>query len=237
MPEPVAVRAAVLDTAAAIIEAEGTGGLSTRRLAAQAGTSTMGIYTHFGSISAVIGAVIERGFTALTEHLAIPGTSEDPLADTFALALAYLDFARRQPQLYATMFQYTSDDWQPGRRRNPVTAESPTTSTAGTAAFATFAGTLERLAGDDREALAGTALLGAQCWSALHGVAMLRIAGHLGDDDVARSLLVALAVGNGFERGAAERSYAAADGRMAQTRAPERDSEPGHTTLPDSGGG
>lgn len=198
------LRGAVLAAASAIIEDEGPAGLSVRRLAADAGTSTMSVYTHFGSIAAVVGAVIERGFVALTERLTAAGTTDDPLADIFTLALAYLGFARDRPQLYATMFQYTFTDWTAGRRQNPVTSGSPTTSKAGTAAFSTFWSLLGRLAGKDKATASTLAVLGAQCWSAVHGVAMLRLAGHLGDDSVAQSLLIALAVGNGAERAVAQ---------------------------------
>lgn len=207
------VRGTVLAAALAIVEEEGPAGLSVRRLAADAGTSTMSVYTHFGSIAAVVAAVIERGFMTLAEQLTAAGTSDDPLADIFTLALAYLEFARQHPQLYATMFQYTSTEWTPNRRQSPVEAGSPTTSTAGTAAFSTFSSMLGRLTNDNKETGFGLAVLGAQCWSAVHGVAMLRLVGHLGDDDVAQSLLIALAVGNGADRAAAQRAFTKATKR------------------------
>lgn len=199
----------MLDAALATVEEGGPGGLTVRQLAAAAGTSTMSVYTHFGSISAVVGAVIERGFEALAGQLTAVGTTDDALADLFGLALAYLDFARAHPRLYAAMFQYTSADWQPDRRRNPVTEGSPTSSTAGAAAFGALAAGLSRFAVDG-EAAVGPAVLAAQCWSAIHGVAMLRMAGHLGDDDVTESLLVALALGNGVERAEAQRAWKSA---------------------------
>lgn len=74
---------------------------------------------------------------------------------------------------------------------------------------------LGRVTGGDKEAESGLAVLAAQCWSAIHGVAMLRIAGHLdGDDDVTKLLLIALAIGNGADRTVAQRAFRRATKRQ-----------------------
>lgn len=172
-----ATRIAVVAAATALIEAGGVEALSVRRLAAEADTSTMSVYTHFGSVAAVIGEVVDRGFDCLAEHVDAVGCSGDPLIDQFCAALAYLEFAKNRPHLYATMFRSLS-----------IAARMPS-------------------------------VLDGQWRSAVHGVAMLRIAGHGCDDGVVRSLLTALAVGNGVDRAVAEEAFTAA---TSQPEQPER---------------
>ncbi|MFD4293180.1 TetR/AcrR family transcriptional regulator [Rhodococcus sp. NPDC058532] len=206
------MRDAVLSAAIAVVVEEGPSALTVRRLASDAHTSTMSVYTHFGSVGGVVGAVVEYGFGLLGRTMAAAPRSGDPLADLFGIALTYLAFARDHPRLYTTMFQHTSSDRGPGRRTDVVGTGAPIEAHGGGAAFATFLAALSgtgpgRQAGPE-EHDAQRLALAAELFSALHGNAMLRIAGHLdtADDTVAHSLLVALAVGNGMNRESAIRA-------------------------------
>ena len=226
MDEPTDVapntRDAVLAAALEIVVDEGPNGLTVRRLATAARTSTMSVYTHFGSIGGVAGAVVEHGFGMLGRTLAAAPRTGDALSDLFGIALTYLTFAREHPRLYTMMFQHSAADWSPGRRSDVVATGSPTTSAQGRAAFTLFLGALTRTDSDSTDSPAapdGQRLaLAAELWSALHGNAMLRIAGHLdtADDSVAHSLLIALAVGNGVDRASAVSALT-----RARTEAPE----------------
>jgi AcrR family transcriptional regulator len=50
----------LIDRAARLFSEAGPAALTTRRLAAEAGTSTMAIYTHFGSMSELIREIAKR---------------------------------------------------------------------------------------------------------------------------------------------------------------------------------
>ena len=96
-------RSAMLAGAARLLAAEGPSALTTRRLAAEAGTSTMAVYTRFGSLLDVHRAVRADAFARLEARLeALPAT-EDPVADLVVAAMVYLDFALTEPHLYRTM--------------------------------------------------------------------------------------------------------------------------------------
>ncbi|MFC9789180.1 TetR/AcrR family transcriptional regulator [Rhodococcus sp. NPDC127528] len=217
------VRDAILTAAISIVADDGAAGLTVRRLAAAAYTSTMAVYTHYGSLGGVAGAVVDDGFVRLGRTMTAAPRSGDALADLFGIALAYLSFAREQPRLYTVMFQHSSPDWSPGRRTDVVSVGTPTDSRQGRAAFTTFLTALTRTEIDpdgdpgvhDTQRLA----LAAELWSALHGNAMLRIAGHLdsSDDTVAHSLLIALAAGNGVDRATAVRALDRARSARAGT--------------------
>jgi AcrR family transcriptional regulator len=72
---------ALLDAAEGIVERDGVGGLSVRRLADETGTTTRAIYSVFGSKSALIVALGARAFDWLTSAMdALPST-DDPTTD------------------------------------------------------------------------------------------------------------------------------------------------------------
>nr|WP_218681709.1 TetR/AcrR family transcriptional regulator [Rhodococcus qingshengii] len=98
------VRAALLDSAARVLAEEGPDALSTRRVAAGANTSSMAVYTHFGSIDGLISSVIEEGFTRLASELRAVGITDDPVCDLIALLLVNVEYARREPSLYQAVF-------------------------------------------------------------------------------------------------------------------------------------
>ncbi|MFD1813740.1 TetR/AcrR family transcriptional regulator [Rhodococcus gannanensis] len=202
-------RDAVLAAALEIVTAEGPGALTVRRLAIAAETSTMAVYTHFGSIGGVADAVVADGFDRLRRTTAGAPRTGDALSDLFAIALTYLAFACEHPELYSLMFQHSGTRSNRGRRGG-ITTTPGATSQGGPAAFTTFLTAFTR---PDSETVGTTDVhdeqrLGyaAELWSALHGNAMLRIAGHLdpAGDSVAHSLLVTIAVGNGVDRTAAD---------------------------------
>src|SRR4051794_32650358 len=106
--EGAVVRRRLLEAAALLLDEDGPDALTARRLAKQADTSTMAVYTHFGGMPALVKEIVTEGFTRLDEHQATVPHTEDPLADLLALALAYRDNAMQNPHLYAVMFGATS---------------------------------------------------------------------------------------------------------------------------------
>ncbi|MEO3753901.1 TetR/AcrR family transcriptional regulator [Streptomyces sp. B6B3] len=94
----------LLDAAARLLSEEGPAALTTRRLAREVGTSTMAVYTHFGSLPDLVRAVIREGFRRVDALLRALPTGADPVADLAAMCRVAVDYARAEPHLYAVMF-------------------------------------------------------------------------------------------------------------------------------------
>jgi AcrR family transcriptional regulator len=104
-PRPTPVEASTLvDVAARLLVEEGPDKLSLRRLAAEAGTSTMAVYTRFGDKGRLLAAMHREGFLRLGAALeGVPRTG-DPVADLYAMGLAYRQAALAGRHLYHLMF-------------------------------------------------------------------------------------------------------------------------------------
>ncbi|MFD9223721.1 TetR/AcrR family transcriptional regulator [Streptomyces sp. NPDC060064] len=75
-----------------------------RALAAAAGTSTTAVYSLFGGKDGLIGEVRNRAVAGLFQDVSAVPTSEDPLADLYALAAAYRRWGREHSHLYTVLF-------------------------------------------------------------------------------------------------------------------------------------
>jgi AcrR family transcriptional regulator len=94
----------VINAAARLIAAEGQAALTARRVADEADTSTMSIYTHFGGMDGLRHAVRGEGFARLATHLGGVRETTDTVADLAQLGLAYFTSATSEPSLYRVMF-------------------------------------------------------------------------------------------------------------------------------------
>lgn len=99
-----AVRIALIETAAGIVATDGRAALTLRRLAREVGTSTMAVYTHFGSMEELRRAVREEGFARLRAFLDQVADTSDPVADLIVLGSSYYMSAVGTPNLYRAMF-------------------------------------------------------------------------------------------------------------------------------------
>lgn len=174
--DPRTTRDRTLDAAAQLLRDEGPAALTVRRIAADAGLSTMAIYHHFGGKDGLVEALYVDGFRALEESLAAVPRTEDPVADVEALALAYREVAMRRPGYYEVMFGRPF----PGFRPSPEARERAMRP------WRAFAASLERC---ERAGLltvpAGEAAL--LLWASGHGLLMLQLAGNaLASDDTDR---------------------------------------------------
>jgi AcrR family transcriptional regulator len=168
------IRRRLIEAAARVLGEEGPSGLSTRKLAAEVGTSTMAVYTHFGGLPALVAAVADEGFARLAEHISAAGRTDDALADLATLAAAYRANALDNPHLYAVMFgaaplggyRRPADELAQGRYTFDVLVAATQRAMDGGG-----------LAPGDAEAIA------AQLWSALHGYVTLELAGYLTEKD------------------------------------------------------
>lgn len=188
------MRRTLVDAAARLLAESGPGALSARKVAAAAGTSTMAVYTHFGSMESVVLAVVDEGFAMLERRfLEVEGT-EDPIRDVAAQTAAYLAHASEYAELYAVMFGTTPL----GQFRLPSPAQDQR---GRTATLDRVGAHLGRAVREGRLAPARAADLSFQWWSLAHGYAMLEAAGFVaaepGRARVLAPALIALFVGLG----------------------------------------
>ncbi len=176
-PDPT-VRVSLIEAAAELLAREGIDALSIRRVATTVGTSTMAVYTHFGSKDVLVQEVVQEGFGRLHAELTTVPTSTDPAADLVGIAQAYRRNALANPHLYRVMFGLN-----PLALTDP--AEARATEEAGSAvgldAFGTLVAAVARCV--DHGVLAGEpGHLALQVWATAHGAVALELAGFLGDD-------------------------------------------------------
>ena len=98
---------ALLDTAERMIEADGPDGLSLRRIAGQAQTTTRAVYSLFGSKDGLVAALAHRAFVMLGTGIRALPASEDPAADLVeAGVVVFRRFAVDHPSLFKLAFQH-----------------------------------------------------------------------------------------------------------------------------------
>ncbi|KMS67005.1 TetR family transcriptional regulator [Streptomyces viridochromogenes] len=78
--------------------------VTVRAVATAAGASTAAVYSLFGGKDGLIGAVRDKAVTSLFRAVTAAPTSEDPLADIYALAAAYRRWGREHSHLYSVLF-------------------------------------------------------------------------------------------------------------------------------------
>lgn len=111
------LREHLLEAATSLLEEHGDAArLSVRAIARAAGVSPTALYLHFPDRDTLVEAAVNRGFEAFDGAL-IEATAPfaNPLDRLRAMGVAYLDFARDRPALYATLFTV---------RRDPVAEET-----------------------------------------------------------------------------------------------------------------
>jgi len=94
----------ILNAAAALLAEHGREGVSTRSVSALAGVQPQTIYRQYGDMRGLLIAVAQSGFAAYIEAKAGQGSSEDPVADFRHGWDMHVDFALRNPALYALMY-------------------------------------------------------------------------------------------------------------------------------------
>ena len=82
------VREQLVEGGIRILERDGLSALSARKLAAETGTSTMAVYTHFGGMTGVIDAIASEAFARFTRALTEVEQTDDPVADFFVMGAA-----------------------------------------------------------------------------------------------------------------------------------------------------
>jgi AcrR family transcriptional regulator len=187
-----ASRAVLIDAAAHLLAEQGPAALTTRRLAAEVGTSTMAVYTHFGSMSALVREIVREGFARLERLFKLIEPSDDPVADMALYGRAYRHNATSGEHVFSVMFGGSSlagfalseEDRQYGRY-----------TLSGVADCARRCIASERFRPED------PILVAHQMWLGVHGTVSIELGGYLIDpydaDRCFESQLVGLMVGAG----------------------------------------
>lgn len=207
---PDLMRGRLTAAAAGVVARHGAEALTARRVAAAARTSTMAVYTHFGSMEALVRSVVEEGFGRLERRFVAGRQHADPVADVARLACAYVEHARENPELFAVMFGTV-----PLGRYRPVTPEELAVGRRGTLDRAGAA--LERCVEAKRIRPTAGSALSFRWWTLVHGYVVLEAAGYVGPERgivrVLVPLLVDFFVGEGDDSVRAEASVAGAFGQ------------------------
>lgn len=165
-----ALREALLTATLELIETDGIGAVSLRRVARAAGVSTGAPYHHFPDRAALLTALSDEGFRRLAEALtAAHAAAPTPTEALEAILNAYVEFARANPAYFRLMFR--PELKQPHK--------SETGAEAGEAAFAVLADTVGECL-DAKVVRAGDKnVLAITVWSLVHGYASLWLDGQL----------------------------------------------------------
>ena len=165
VPEVDDVGENLLRAASDVLAAEGPSALTVRRIAADAGMSTINVYSRFGNKDGLVEHLYIQGFERLTAAMSEVSVTADPLADLAECGVAYRRFALDNPTLYSVMFLRAVPDFTP----------SP-------AAVLIAGGTLDLLAARVSACMAAgmfapadPLLTAATIWSVSHGVMSLEM--------------------------------------------------------------
>jgi AcrR family transcriptional regulator len=158
---PSTTRETLLDAALRLLVERGPGALRIRDVAAAAGQSTMGVYTHFGSKQGLLEQLYLYGFSRLEERLSgVPSNGQDR-EELLEFALAYRAFAIDNEALYGLMFERATPDFVP----------SDASRLAGLATFEMLASRVAGWRPDFTDAAADAHLV----WATMHGLVTIEL--------------------------------------------------------------
>jgi AcrR family transcriptional regulator len=108
------LRDRLLQVAVALLEDDGVSGLTTRRVAREADTSTPAVYELFGDKGGLVREVFFEGFRMLRRRFDELGMSADRMADLVAVIEVFRGFVRENPVLAQVMFSRPFADFEAG---------------------------------------------------------------------------------------------------------------------------
>ncbi|MFE7799618.1 TetR/AcrR family transcriptional regulator [Nocardia sp. NPDC057440] len=165
-----ALRDTLLAACLRLIETEGIGAVSLRRVAREAGVSTGAPYHHFADRAALLAALSTQGFQLLgSEVTAARAAADTPLQALTALAETYVRFSREHPGHFRLMFRPELS--QPDKH--------PDTMDAGDAAFAVLADTVADCVAAGLLPADKADTIAVAWWGLAHGLASLWLDGQL----------------------------------------------------------
>lgn len=208
------VREQLIEAGIRILERDGLAALSARKLAAETGSSTMAVYTHFGGMAGLVDAIASEAFARFTQALIEIPATEDPVTDFLVMGARYRDFALANPQRYQMMFGTSTQSLN--RDRTDLTVTGSTTGRAEFAlSFEALLTAVRRMIEAGRVRDDGVAVMAGRLWSIIHGAVLLELAGFFGHEghgltQILGPLTVDALVGMGDDRNKTEQSLASA---------------------------
>jgi AcrR family transcriptional regulator len=164
-----ALRDALLAATLDLINAEGIGAVSLRKVARTAGVSPGAPYHHFPDRAALLTALADEGFRNLATALrAAQAAAATPAEALPAMIETYVHFAHDNPAHFQLMF----------RPELTQSHKSPKGEEAGEEAFAVLTDTVAACV-DAGVLRADKDVLAMALWSLVHGLASLWLDGHL----------------------------------------------------------
>jgi AcrR family transcriptional regulator len=163
--------AKLVEATARLLAERGPAGVTTRAVAAAAGTSTTAVYSLYGGKAGLLQAVYVAGYGRLTDALQHVSATDQPAADLIALAHAYRAAALADPHLYELLFGprvlgFILDQAALAAARQ---AQQPLREAVRRCQQ------IKALTGPENDLVTGL-------WAALHGLVSLELHGWLGDD-------------------------------------------------------
>ena len=104
---------ALLEAAHRLLAEHGSEALTVRRIATEAGMSTMNVYSRFGGKDGVVDELYVDGFNRLFGAINAVEATDDFAADLMGMSHAYRQFALDHPTYYKVMFRAAIHDFNP----------------------------------------------------------------------------------------------------------------------------
>lgn len=188
-----------------LLERDGLSAVNVRNVAAEVGTSTMAVYTHFDGMAGLIDAIAGEAFVRFTAALTDVPATDDPVTDFFAMGLSYHQFAVANPQRYQLIFGISSPASITGYRADLTVTGSATNRSEWAASFDALRNVVRRMIAAGRIRDDGELVIAGRLWSLIHGAVMLELAGFFGSEghglsQILGPLTVDTLVGMGADR-------------------------------------
>ncbi|MEU4555198.1 TetR family transcriptional regulator [Micromonospora violae] len=186
----------LVEAAARVLAEEGAAALTSRRLAAEIGSSTMVVFSRFQSMAEIHWAVREEGFARLNARLDALAASDDPVADLVAAGAVFFNSGLANPHMYKAMF----------------IDRPPEDDNLGAETFERLVALIQRCVAAGRFPAARESLVpvwAAQLWSMRHGLVTMTVAELLPSEQarfVLDDMTYRLLVGYGDDPGRAKQS-------------------------------
>jgi len=198
-------REGLIEAGLLLLERDGVEALQARKVAAEIGSSTMAVYTHFGGMTGLIGAIAADAFARFTKALTEIPKTDDPVADFLVMGIGYRRFALANPQRYRLIFGITSPQAITSNRADITVTGSGTRRGEGSASFDVLSNRVRRMIATGRMREDDVGAVAGRLWSLIHGAVLLEMAGFFGHEDhglthVLGPLTIDVLVGMGDDR-------------------------------------